>query len=46
MTNLDNSSGKKISQGKKYQQAIRSLDRHLVRDIWSMIQQERDYKIR
>jgi transposase len=37
---------KKISQGKKYQQAIRSLGRHLVRVIWSMIQQERDYEIR
>ena len=33
---------KKISQGKKYQQAIRSLGRHLVRVIWSMIQQERN----
>ena len=37
---------KKISQGKKYQQAIRSLGRHLVRVMWSMIQQERDYEIR
>jgi len=37
---------KKISQGKKYQQAIRSLGRHLVRVIWSMIQQERSYEIR
>lgn len=37
---------KKISQGKKYQQAIRSLGRHLVRVMWSMIQQERDYELR
>ena len=37
---------KKISEGKKYQQAIRSLGRHLVRVIWSMIQQERDYELR
>lgn len=37
---------KKISEGKKYQQAIRSMGRHLVRVIWSMIQQEREYEIR
>ena len=37
---------KKISEGKKYQQAIRSLGRHLVRVIWSMIQQERNYELR
>ena len=37
---------KKISEGKKYQQAIRSLGRHLVRVIWSMIQQDRGYEIR
>ncbi len=37
---------KKISQGKKYQQAIRSLGRHLVRVIWNMIQQDRAYEIR
>ena len=33
---------KKISEGKKYQQAIRSIGRHLVRVIWSMIQNDRD----
>lgn len=37
---------KKISEGKKYQQAIRSIARHLVRVIWHMIQQDRDYEIR
>lgn len=37
---------KKISEGKKYQQAIRSMGRHLVRVIWNMIQQEREYEIR
>jgi transposase len=37
---------KKISEGKRYQQAIRSLARHLVRVIWNMIQQNRAYEIR
>jgi transposase len=37
---------KKISEGKKYQQAIRSIGRHLVRVIWSMIQNDRNYEIR
>lgn len=37
---------KKIGEGKKYQQAIRSIARHLVRVIWNMIQQDRDYEIR
>lgn len=37
---------KKISEGKKYQQAIRSISRHLVRVIWHMIQQDRAYEIR
>ena len=37
---------KKISEGKKYQQAIRSIARHLVRVIWNMIQQNREYEIR
>ena len=37
---------KKISEGKKYQQAIRSIGRHLVRVIWNMIKQERAYQIR
>ena len=37
---------KKISEGKKYQQAIRSMGRHLTRVIWNMIKQDRDYEIR
>jgi transposase len=37
---------KKISEGKRYQQAIRSLARHLVRVIWNMLQQDRAYEIR
>jgi len=37
---------KKISEGKKYQQAIRSMGRHLTRVIWNMIKQDRDYAIR
>lgn len=37
---------KKISEGKKYQQAIRSMGRHLTRVIWNMIMQYRDYEIR
>ena len=37
---------KKISEGKRYQQAIRSIGRHLVRVIWSMIKNGRSYEIR
>lgn len=37
---------KKISEGKKYQQAIRSMGRHLTRVIWNMITQDRDYEVR
>ncbi len=37
---------KKISEGKRYQQAIRSIGRHLVRVIWSMIKNDRSYEIR
>lgn len=36
---------KKISEGKNYQQAIRSLGRHLVRVIWQMIRENRSYRI-
>jgi len=36
----------KISEGKKYQQAIRSMGRHSIRVIWSMIKQNRDYEVR
>lgn len=35
---------KKRKEGKRHNQAIRSLGRHLVRVIWSMIKKERDYK--
>ena len=37
---------KKISEGKIYQQAIRSLGRNLVRVIWKLIQEDRVYEIR
>ena len=37
---------KKISEGKKYQQAIRSLGKNLVRVIWKLIQGDRFYEIR
>ncbi len=37
---------KKKANGKKYQQAIRSIGRHLVRVIWNMIQQDRAYVIK
>lgn len=37
---------KKIAEGKRYQQAIRSIGRHLVRVIWNMIQQNRPYVIK
>lgn len=37
---------KKRAEGKKHNQAIRSLGRHLVRVIWSLIKQQRTYEIR
>jgi transposase len=37
---------KKISEGKRYQQGIRSIGRHLVRVIWNMIQQDRAYIVK
>jgi transposase len=37
---------KKRSEGKKHNQALRSLGRHLVRVIWSMIMQKRGYVMR
>jgi transposase len=36
---------KKRSEGKKHNQAIRSLARHMVRVIWSLLKNHRDYKI-
>ena len=37
---------KKRAQGKGHNQAIRALGRHLVRVMWSLIKQKRDYEIR
>jgi hypothetical protein len=37
---------KKRSEGKKHNQAIRSLGRHLSRIIYKMLKQQRDYEIR
>jgi transposase len=37
---------KKRAEGKKHNQAIRALGRHLVRVIWSMVKQGRDYELR
>lgn len=35
---------KKRKEGKRHNQAVRSLGRHMVRVIWSMIKKERDYE--
>jgi len=37
---------KKRSEGKKHNQAVRALGRHLVRVIWSMLKKQRDYEIK
>lgn len=37
---------KKRAEGKKHNQAIRALGRHLVRVIWSMVKQGRKYEIK
>jgi hypothetical protein len=37
---------KKRSEGKKHNQAIRSLGRHLCRIIYKMLTEEREYQIR
>lgn len=37
---------KKVSEGKKHNQALRSLGRHLVRVIWSLIKNNRLYDIK
>lgn len=34
---------KKVAEGKSHNQAVRALGRHLVRVIWSMLKNERDY---
>lgn len=37
---------RKRAQGKSHNQAVRALGRHLVRVIWAMLRDQRDYKIR
>jgi len=37
---------KKRAQGKRHNQAMRALGRHLVRVIWSMLKNGRDYEMR
>lgn len=37
---------KKRAEGKKYNQALRALGRHLVRVIWSMVKNNRPYKLK
>jgi hypothetical protein len=37
---------KKRADGKSHNQAVRALGRHLVRVIWSMLKNKRDYELR
>jgi transposase len=37
---------KKRAQGKKHNQAVRAFGRHMVRVIWSMLKQDRNYQCR
>ncbi len=37
---------KKRMEGKKHNQAIRALGRRMIRIIWSMLKNKRDYRIR
>ena len=37
---------KKRAEGKKHNQAVRALGRHLVRVMWAMLRQNRDYELR
>jgi len=37
---------RKRAEGKRHNQALRSLGRHLVRVIWSMLEKGRDYQVR
>jgi transposase len=37
---------KKRAQGKRHNQAVRALGRHLVRVIWLMLKNDRDYELR
>ncbi len=36
----------KRAEGKKHNQAVRALGRHLVRVMWAMLTQDRDYELR
>ena len=35
---------RKRTEGKRHNQAVRALGRHLVRVIWRMLQDDRDYE--
>jgi transposase len=37
---------KKRKEGKRHNQAVRSLGRHMVRVIWSMLKKQRDYEVK
>ena len=37
---------RKRAEGKKHNQALRCIGRHMVRVIWSMLKKERDYELR
>jgi len=37
---------KKRAEGKKHNQAVRALGRHLVRVMWAMLREDRDYELR
>lgn len=37
---------RKCAEGKKHNQAVRALGRHLVRVIWHMLKNEREYEVR
>jgi transposase len=37
---------KKRAEGKKHNQSVRALGRHLIRVIWSMLRDDRDYRVK
>ena len=37
---------KKRAEGKRHNQAVRALGRHLARVIWSLVKQNREYQLR
>jgi len=37
---------KKRAEGKNYNQALRAVGRHIVRVMWCMLRDERDYELR